>query len=161
MRIRNTSRRDQSITLQMTPMIDIVFQMLVFFIMTFKVATQEGDFNIKMPAAAPTTGAVQEELLPMRLRLTADANGVLTGIHLNEQAFADFESLHQHVLGMLGSDAGPMPLRESAELEIDCDYQLRYEYVIFAITAVSGYRKGDDVVKLIEKIRFTPSDPSS
>ena len=30
--------------LEMTPMIDIVFQLLVFFIMTFKIVSQEGDF---------------------------------------------------------------------------------------------------------------------
>lgn len=35
----------------MTPMIDIVFQLLVFFIMTFKIVSQEGDFHIKMPVA--------------------------------------------------------------------------------------------------------------
>ncbi len=35
--------------LQMTSMIDIVFLLLIFFILTFKIAPQEGDFNIKLP----------------------------------------------------------------------------------------------------------------
>jgi biopolymer transport protein ExbD len=35
----------------MTAMIDVVFQLLTFFVMSFKVAAMEGDFNIKMPAS--------------------------------------------------------------------------------------------------------------
>lgn len=54
------SRAATKVELMMTPMIDIVFQLLIFFIMSFKIAAQEGDFNIKMPLAAsavrqPTT----------------------------------------------------------------------------------------------------------
>ena len=37
MKIRNTGGDGEKIELQMTPMIDIVFQLLVFFIMTFKI----------------------------------------------------------------------------------------------------------------------------
>ena len=40
------------VPIDMTPMIDIVFQLLTFFVMTLKIATSEGDFNIKMPRAA-------------------------------------------------------------------------------------------------------------
>ena len=55
MKVRHSSSTGKDkIELQMTPMIDIVFQLLVFFIMTFKIVAQEGDFNIKMPVSAPT-----------------------------------------------------------------------------------------------------------
>ena len=54
MKIRHTTSSGQDkIELQMTPMIDIVFQLLIFFIMTFKIVAQEGDFNINMPQASP------------------------------------------------------------------------------------------------------------
>ena len=43
---------------------------------------------------------------------------------------------------------------DGPEIEIDTDYNLRYEYVIRSITAVSGYKDGNQVVKLIEKIKF-------
>ena len=42
------------------------------------------------------------------------------------------------------------------EVELDCDYNLKYNYVVQAITAVSGYREGDQIVKLVEKIKFSP-----
>jgi biopolymer transport protein ExbD len=38
------SRVPNKVELNMTPMIDIVFQLLIFFIMSFKIAAQEGDF---------------------------------------------------------------------------------------------------------------------
>lgn len=157
MKIRNRdSRSEDKIELQMTPMIDIVFQLLVFFIMTFKIVTQEGDFNIKMPLAAASGSEVDPTALDMTLRLTADANGELIGIRLNESNFAGFGELHNHVISLVGGDQ-PDSFRESAEIEIDADYQLRYEYVIDAITAVTGYRTNENqIVKLIEKIRFSP-----
>ena len=140
MKIRNRDNRSEDkIELQMTPMIDIVFQLLVFFIMTFKIVTQEGDFNIKMPLAAASGSEVDPTALDMTLRLTADADGELTGIRLNDSNFSGFVELHNHVISLVGGDQ-PDSFRESAEIEIDADYQLRYEYVISAITAVTGYR---------------------
>ena len=51
------------IPIDMTPMIDIVFQLLTFFCMTLRVSEAEGDFNIKMPLAAPKAAA---SILPSR-----------------------------------------------------------------------------------------------
>ena len=61
MKIRHIGTTDEKIELQMTPMIDIVFQLLIFFIMTFKIVAQEGDFNIKMPLASSAGGAAGRE----------------------------------------------------------------------------------------------------
>ena len=157
MKIRNRDdRSEDKIELQMTPMIDIVFQLLVFFIMTFKIVTQEGDFNVKMPLAAAAGAEVDPTALDMKLRLTSNGDGELTGIKLNDREFQAFEDLHRHVIGLVGGDQ-PDSFRESAEIEIDADYQLKYSYVVEAMTAVTGYRNDDgDIIKLIEKIRFSP-----
>ena len=157
MKIRHQQTKEK-IELQMTPMIDIVFQLLIFFIMTFKIVSLEGDFNIRMPASAPSQGPPDEDQLPpMKLRMQADDEGQLASLTLNEQAFESFEQLHQYILGLVGDEAGPDSAMEGAEVELDCDYQLRYENVIQAITAVSGYRTQDDqIVKLIERIKFSP-----
>ena len=153
---RRDNRDDEKIELQMTPMIDIVFQLLVFFIMTFEIVTQEGDFNIKMPLAADSGANVDPTALDMTLRLTSNAAGDLTSIQLNNNTFQQFSDLHNHIIGLIGGDQ-PDVAREAAEIEINADYQLRYEYVIEAITAVTGYRnETNDVAKLIEKIRFSP-----
>ena len=149
MQIRNANNAGEKIELQMTPMIDIVFQLLVFFIMTFKIVSMEGDFNIRMPAAAPQAAPPEQmDFPPMKLYLSADADGTLTGIQLNESQPTSFQALNQEIQKLVGTDGG-------------FDYDLRYEFVIGAVTAVSGTKTTQgDVVKLIEKIRFnTPEAP--
>ena len=39
----------EKVTLQMTSMIDVVFQLLIFFMLTFKVLTPESQFSIEIP----------------------------------------------------------------------------------------------------------------
>ena len=166
MKIRHSTGSGQDkIELQMTPMIDIVFQLLVFFIMTFKIVAQEGDFNIKMPLAAPREGLPDDtQLPPMKVRLRAAPDGSLAlPISLNETNFDNWEGLHQYIIGIIGDERGPGSIQETAEVELDADFDLRYENVISAITAVSGYvdPASGDVVKLVEKIKFAPPRQSA
>ena len=65
----------------------------------------------------------------------------------------DFTALRSAVLQQVGTGA-PAEGEDGPEIEIDTDYNLQYGYVIQAITAVSGYKNGDQVVKLIEKVKF-------
>jgi biopolymer transport protein ExbD len=148
------------IPIDMTPMIDIVFQLLTFFCMTLKVVEEEGDFNIKMPLAAPRAGQPDpNQLPPMKVRMRADGNGNLVELVLNERAFSGptrWKQLHNHIASLVGDGS----LAASAEVELDCDYALKYEHVIEAITAVSGTIGADgQIVKLVEKIKFSPPRP--
>ena len=165
MKVRNVRRHDEDVELQMTPMIDIVFQLLIFFIMTFKIASPEGDFNIKMPLARPSPGIPKpDQLPPIKVRLTARSSGALNQIEFGNRSLGrDFKDLRQAVIDMLGDEPGPSVL-ENTEVELDCDYRLHYEYVLEAITAVSGYvvKEGPDkgqIIKVIEKIKFAPPRP--
>ena len=63
MKVRNQKKK-VDVGLDMTSMIDIVFQLLIFFIMTFKIVAPEGDFNIRMPKAAPSQNSTPEDLVP-------------------------------------------------------------------------------------------------
>ncbi len=93
MKVRNVGRHDEKVELMMTPMIDIVFQLLIFFIMTFKIIAPEGDFNIKMPLAAPSEGLPDDnQLPPMKIRLRATASGRLASIQLGQRTRPDFKS---------------------------------------------------------------------
>ncbi len=156
MRVRNVRGKGEKIELMMTPMIDIVFQLLIFFIMTFKIVAPEGDFNIKMPLSAPSQGPPPVNLPPVDIRLRAAANGELATIQFGQRALGrDFGALREQIRQMIGDEAGPT--NSDLEVELDCDYNLRYEYVVEAITAVSGYVTPDGhIAKLIEKIKFAP-----
>ncbi len=147
------------IAIDMTPMIDIVFQLLSFFIFTLKINAAEGDFNIKMPLAAPRAGTPDpNQLPPMKLRMRANGDGSIADVVLNDRSFGTdgWDALRNHIAGIVGDGS----LAESAEVELDCDYNLDYENVIKAITAVSGRRDGaGNIVKLVEKIKFSPPRP--
>jgi biopolymer transport protein ExbD len=145
------------IPIDMTPMIDIVFQLLTFFCMTLRVAAAEGDFNIKMPLAAPRAGLPDpNQLPPMKVRMRADGSGNLTELALNDRTFSGpdrWKQLHNHIASLVGEGS----LAASAEVELDCDFGLKYEYVIEAITAVSGKTgPNGETIKLVEKIKFAP-----
>lgn len=164
MKFRHASTaEDGKIQLQMTPMIDIVFQLLVFFLFTFRMGGQEGEFNVKMPLAKQSAGTPDESPpLTLHIHLRADASGQLLpadGIVINdERVLSTINELHNFVIGVVGGDQPSG--RGDAEVEFQCDYGLHYVHVIEAITAVSGYvdRSTGQIEKLIEKINFTPTE---
>ena len=162
MKIRGkSSDKNEKIELQMTPMIDIVFQLLVFFIMTFNVVAQEGDFNIRMPAiGAPQDQLEDIEKQTLKVRMRADAAGNLKELKLDDAVLTTggnpFANLHNRILSKVQDAGGPDEAANLLEVEFECDYDLKYNNVIEAITAVSGSRArdSDKISKLIENIKF-------
>jgi biopolymer transport protein ExbD len=160
MRVRNVQRYGEGkIDLQMTPMIDVVFQLIAFFVLTFKLVAPEGDFNIKMPLAAPSVGKPDDsQLPPTKITLRADQNGMLSGIVLGKRPIPDFARLRREIRNIVDDAGGPGSAGAAAtEVELDCAYQLRFEYVMDAITAISGYVTNDGrIIRLLEKVKFSP-----
>ena len=82
--MRETNRKPEKIETQMAPMIDIVFQLLIFFLLTLKIVEPEGDFNVNMPVSSPESSPVSEVLPDIKVTLTANNDGTLDGVFLNE-----------------------------------------------------------------------------
>jgi biopolymer transport protein ExbD len=141
----------------MTPMIDCCFQLIIFFMFTWKVFSLEGDFNIKMPLNTFSEGQAPVTAPPIPVRLRADAAGNLVAIQMGERSVKSFADLRNQIRDIVGDTGGPGSIAADTEVELDCDYNLRYKYAIDAITALSGYVDADGhVVQLIEKIKFAP-----
>ena len=140
----------------MTPLIDVVFLLLTFFIMTFKIIAPEGDFGIKMPPTGDTA-QVSPQMLPqepVRVRLVADTAGNLADILVGSHRLGpDPQRLREQVIALVGT-APTEQERENWEAVIDYDYHLKYQYTIDALTAIKGYLSDDTMVPLIEKIYF-------
>lgn len=154
---------DEKIELQMVPMIDIVFQLLIFFVMTFKIAVPEGDFSITMPINAPSNAPPDEDLLlPVHVQLVADASGDLANIKVNQRESygTDFSKLRDFVIGEVNRGpvtSGPGSFAEAGEVAFEADFNLKYKNIIRAVTAVTGHTNEDgDIVKLMHKIKFVP-----
>lgn len=77
MKFRDTSIQ-QSAELELAPMIDVVFQLLIFFIVTWQFARFERDMDISVPAAeeAENTDRQQGEII---VNVRADGGIILNG----------------------------------------------------------------------------------
>ena len=66
--------------------------------------------------------------------------------------------MREKIISIVGHDRGPGSIQDTAEVEIDADFNLNYVHTIEAITNVSGYvdQNTETVVKMVEKIKFSP-----
>ena len=154
---RRKSDLSDKVAVDMTPMIDVVFQLMSFFMCTLKVVAPEGDFDIRMPLGVAAAAAPDDQQVPpIRVKMTAGPSGELGTMTMNGSEVADFDDLRKKVVGIVGTNTGPNSLAEKTEVELDCEYGLDYVNVVRAITAVSGQVKDGQIVELIKKIKFSP-----
>jgi biopolymer transport protein ExbD len=167
MKVRGAGKKAEKIEPQMAPMIDVVFQLLIFFILTLKISSQEGDFNINMPIgqAASTPDTPPPNVI--RVHLVASGDGTLGNIlYMNNPlgvGEAAYEKLNGNIRDAVGFRDGK-PLNEDVEVEIEADYNLHYRYTIRAVSACTGtmQKTADGELQLfryVEKIKFAPPKP--
>ena len=166
MKFRGGQEKDE-VKLQLTSMIDIVFLLLAYFIMTFKITALEGDFLINMPMGDQTNQVeineldntiyvyLQEnpathQLQTLQIRYQSDEK-----TYVHEDGGSDaFGQLHAFIRDIVERDADPSEGGEK-EVEIETDFDLAYGETIRAIEAVSArLDENNKPVQLIEKIRF-------
>ena len=144
----------------MSAMIDVVFQLLIFFMLTLKIVEPEGDFNINMPAdGQPTQPSPDIQLPDLKVRITANDDGTLANLYFNSRSLGNdarvFERLNNEILRLMRPDD---PTMEELEVEIDADYDLNFRNVINAVGACTGKKDPTTgkVTKYIENIKFKP-----
>ena len=146
---------------QMAPMIDVVFQLLIFFMLTLKIVEEEGDFNINMPIGRPAQQTSDDINLPdIRITLEADpASGELAELKIGPRSLGNgpeaFERLNLQILRLIGGAPGRATSKEQ-EVEIKADYDLHYRHVMRAVSACTGRMENGKLVRYIEKIKFAP-----
>jgi len=89
---RRNKHKDEEVTLNLAAMLDMAFQLLAFFILTFKPSPVEGQLSLNLPppgAAASVAGAqsaTQSTALPTEtiesylLQVTANADGTISRV---------------------------------------------------------------------------------
>lgn len=160
MKFRN--RKCEATAIDLTPMIDVVFQLMAFFVMTFKVTAMEADFNIKMPLSSSEASAIDDvlpKIIQVNLRAGAERNiaaidvdsdgesGTYTGAEM-------FRQLTGFVESSLTLEGDPSTAQE-VEVEFAIDPALRYVWTVQAMEAVSGRKLPDGKIqRLVNKIKF-------
>jgi len=163
MKFKSKESHTDEIQLNMTAMIDIVFQLLVFFIMTFKVTAMEADFNIRMPAPSKTESITKVEPIVIEVTLLADGQRNNSGINVSDGVKTSnlsgenkYAQLTAFVENRITQETDPSS-QDEIEVEFIIDESLRYRYTVEAIEAVYGRVENGEVKKLIQKIKFRPN----
>ncbi len=142
MRVRQHAADETKVELQMTPMIDVVFQLLIFFLFTFKIRPIEGEIAVSLPPVEAGAARQEEEITPaerVHVRLEAGVGGQLANIVVEDQAIGtDLDALRQLLTAAFPGGPG-----EDAEVEVDADDQLLYGHVIRVAGVIlqSGVKK--------------------
>ncbi len=162
MKLRHKGQADK-IETQMAPMIDVVFQLLIFFMLTLKILAPEGDFNINMPIGQAQANEESEPQLDIKVRLLANPDGTLQQVALGTRQLGNDERVFDRLNGEIISIVGKRPDSgdNDFEVEIDADYGLHYDNVIQAISACTGKLdpKSRQVIRYVEKIKFAKPRP--
>ena len=156
----------QKVEPQMAPMIDVVFQLLIFFMLTLKIVEPEGDFSINMPISAPAANNNQDVNIPdLKIRLESTQDGRLKNITFGRRTLGNnigeqdnvFVRLNAEIRKHIGSPTNPF--RSKMRVIIDADYNLDYAYTVKTISACTGKMKDGKLIRYIEKIEFAPQRP--
>jgi len=158
---RRDIKAPEKIDINMTPMIDVVFQLMAFFLMTFKVASVEGDFNMKLPKDERSAGPANTQVEMIDVRMQAKPDGDLAVLAVGGaalpggNAISKFLELTKYV--SIKVSAAKAAGQDEPEIQIDADDNLRYENIISAVSAVSShYDANGQVAPLAKKVKFKP-----
>jgi Biopolymer transport protein ExbD/TolR len=81
MKVRGSGAAAEKIEPQMAPMIDVVFQLLIFFMLTLKIIEPEGDFSINMPQGKPSADPTQDVTIqPLDIHMRTRPDGSLASL---------------------------------------------------------------------------------
>ena len=154
------SSAPSKVDIPMAPMIDIVFQLLIFFMLNLKIVAPEGNFNINLPISAPSNLQQDVSLPDIKVGLRSDLDGNLTQLTLGGNNLgnneAAFDRLNKEILTLIGRPGNP--LTKEIEVELDADYECQYKYVVKAISRCTGRfdPQTQQVARYVEKIKFAP-----
>lgn len=156
---RRRETKEEKLETNMSAMIDVVFQLLIFFMLTLKIVEPEGDFNINMPASGAPSQNQDMQLPDIKVRLEANSDGTLKQVYFGGRGLGAgqdaFKRLNLEIAKLVNGGADPM--KEDMEVEINADYDLHFSNVVNAVGACTGkISESGDITKYIEKIKFAP-----
>ncbi|MDY7009595.1 MAG: biopolymer transporter ExbD [Planctomycetota bacterium] len=101
-RERKKKRRSTAIQPPLTPMIDIVFQLLLFFLLACQFRADEGHIAANLPdISGPPPRTISIEPIDITLRATGSENlGVLITVQHTDAPLTTAEELHNYLLQM-------------------------------------------------------------
>ncbi len=112
MRIPSSAGRS-SLQFNMTPLIDVVFQLLIFFLVSSHLARQEAQMALPLPSAASGAESRAEDERPrITLNVLADGALVLVGRRIQPT------QLEERLRGVVAEEGAEVELRVRADRDV-------------------------------------------
>ena len=160
---RRKRRLEGEVELNLTAMLDLAFQLLAFFILTFRPAPVEGDVVLRLPAPLPTTvlpnaqpaGSNEKNPNPVQgltslvITVVNDAAGGTKSIVIGDQVvtgLAEFENRLRAILGDVGTGFDQVLLQVGSDLN--------YEELMGVVDVCTRQRLADG--SRLSKLSFVP-----
>jgi biopolymer transport protein ExbD len=158
-RRRKRRRSEGAVELNLAAMLDMAFQLLTFFILTFRPAPVEGQISLRMPPAQPVTPAKNalqagdnaantnpvQGLNSLVISVIPNAAGGIGSMAIGEGAVATLTGLNDRLKAVLGDPASPFD-----QVVIQVGPGLRYD-ALMGVVDVCTRRKlpnGEKLTKL-------------
>jgi biopolymer transport protein ExbD len=169
MRRRHRKKRDQgSVEMNLAAMLDMAFQLLTFFILTFRPAPIEGQLAVHLPPPVPTTKVqaatvdpyklgteVQLDEQTLHLQVAASSLGAVKNVSIENSATVDgpldpqtLGQLERKLQSIFGVQDIPFD-----RVQIAVDGELRYGELMKIVDVCSRQKRADG--ELMRRISFT------
>ncbi|MFH1231039.1 MAG: biopolymer transporter ExbD [Planctomycetota bacterium] len=148
---------ESSMELQMTPMIDVVFQLIIFFMCSIHFKSLEGKLYSYLPRdkGMNPTPKTAPPIDDVRIKLVYSEDApLLTRIKVGSNEFPDWDSLERHIRNISSSLVTPDGL-EIIPVKIDADGRIPAQSVV----SVLNICKKAGVQKTEIAAKTSPSPP--
>lgn len=156
---RKRKRHQNEVELNLAAMLDLAFQLLVFFILTFKPSPVEGQVLLRMPPPQPVTnidaaqqaGADPRNTNPVQglntltISAIAHPDGSLKQMALGDTAYTSVAALERRLTAVIGD-----PTFGFDQVIVQVDSRLRYEALMQVIDVCTRQKlpSGEHLSKL-------------
>ncbi len=145
----------------LVPLIDVLFLLLMLFVLSLKVIAPDTGFTANLPGGPPSSAAAMAAIPPeIKVGLRSDRAGRLAQLTLDSKDLgnddAAFERLGREILRIVGRPGHP--LTRDIEVEIDADFETQHRYVVKAVSVCTGRLdpQTQQLARYVEKIKFAP-----
>ena len=166
-RRRKKSHDDEGVQVNLTAMLDMAFQLLAFFVLTFKPAPIEGQISLRMPPPQPVVMAQSKEkkagsaekkvetgLESLVISAFPDKTGGLGTMQVFEQPVATLSGLDAELRDKLTAANTPFE-----QVVIQVHSGLRYDALMSVIDICTRQKMSDG--KPLTKLSFVELDPDA
>lgn len=166
MRRKRKRRGAEEVELNLAAMLDMAFQLLAFFILTFRPSPVEGQLVLRMPPPQPVTQAQKAALKPrtdvlvqsfntLIITVLADAQGDLAQLTVGENSLKTVDALDRLLAEVIGDTGFGFD-----QVLVQVDSRLHYDWLMRVIDVCTRQKLPNG--ERLSKLSFVelPASPS-